>query len=416
MSRAVCAPHVGWTASPPSGIGRNDVAHRSRLVTRHRSGLVTSNAARNRKSFRQKVICGGGSSSTSFSQTICSIPTKLSKANELHPVPNDGEGREMCYRCRRVEKLCVCGLVRDVVGDVPIKNKLHITVLKDRIEALKRPFGSAIVCELALENCVSVWYDTKVPETVPRPKHLPEEGVGVLFPGPVARRLCRTKKAFKNSAQQNDESPSTSHNPTTNHLTHLIVIDTTWHRARRMYARIPGIKELPSYVLGETTPLIQTGDASFDERGMGGKKTKSGDGVSGDEFGYAAGDKNNQEPIVRTESGYRIRKQPKPGFLSTAECIAAALREGEPDDEDEDENEIENVNLSSGASRGALAADAIERCFDLMIDKQVESFSDRKNVRYRSRKRERKAKEAAALLSAKQGQQVTDVKSGESLQ
>jgi hypothetical protein len=60
-------------------------------------------------------------------------------------------GREMCWRCRRVQRLCVCGLVRGIVGDTPIANKLGITVLQDRHEALKRPFGSAIVAELALE-------------------------------------------------------------------------------------------------------------------------------------------------------------------------------------------------------------------------------------------------------------------------
>jgi hypothetical protein len=30
-----------------------------------------------------------------------------------------------------------------------------------------------------------------------------------------------------------------------------------WHRARRMYNRIPWVRELPAYVLGETTPLVR---------------------------------------------------------------------------------------------------------------------------------------------------------------
>ena len=313
----------------------------------------------------------------------------------------------MCYRCRRVRRLCVCGIVRGVVGDAPVRNRLGITILQDRKEALKRPFGSAIVCELALENCTSVWYDTKVPETVPFPEHLREtRGVGVLFPGPGARRLRRgraPRDAKEDAARREnrvgeiEEDASDASDASDAEVpTHLIVIDTTWHRARRMYARIPWIKTLPAYVLGESTPLIRSGDER-DER----KKNQNEafpdvngaelelDRVESDDVESDDGDPHTS---IRLESGYRIRKQPKPGFLSTAECVAAALREGEPDDE---ETALGNVEETSGLARGAHAAAAVEACFDEMIDAQVRSFSDRKNVRYRSRKAERAAKEAA---------------------
>ena len=315
--------------------------------------------------------------------------TKLARARDLHPIPNDGAGREMCYRCRRVQKLCVCGIVRGVVGDAPVRNRLGITILQDRKEALKRPFGSAVVCELALENCTSVWYDTKVPETVPFPEHLAKtRGLGVLFPGPGARRL---RRGARGDAKDGERSDAPDDDDDASAPTHLIVIDTTWHRARRMYARIPWIRELPAYVLGESTPLIRSGDASFDERGeaRGGRDDDSFSSAT--DASEMANDDGDRRAPVRVESGYRIRKQPKPGFLSTAECVAAALREGEPDDEEAAEG-----GDSSGAGRGALAASAVETCFDAMIDAQVRSFSDRKNVRYRSRKAERAAKEAAA--------------------
>ena len=44
----------------------------------------------------------------------------------------------------------------------------------------------------------------------------------------------------------------------------------------------------------------------------------------------------------------------------------------------------------------------MEKCFDEMIDRQVKSFSDPgvKSVRYRSRKKERAAKEAAQRAKA----------------
>jgi DTW domain-containing protein YfiP len=331
----------------------------------------------------------------------------------------------MCYRCRRVQNLCVCGIVRGVVGDTPVRNRLGITILQDRKEALRRPFGSAIVCELALENCVSVWYDTKIPEHVPMPDHLIEtKGVGVLFPGPGARRLRRRKSRNETENTENTKRGKSSvetllddedYTPPN----HLIVIDTTWHRARRMYARIPWIKNLPAYVLGESTPLIKSGDASFDERGerkTSGHINESGSGpkrggVETEEKNHSTSPSTNEGEGVRSESGYRIRKQPKPGFLSTAECVAAALREGEPDDEEAETETVgdakEGDKKTSGATRGALAAEAVEKCFDAMIDAQVRSFSDRKNVRYRSRKAERAAKEAAAGAGGREAAEQT---------
>ena len=332
----------------------------------------------------------------------------------------------MCYRCRRVQNLCVCGIVRGVVGDTPVRNRLGITILQDRKEALRRPFGSAIVCELALENCVSVWYDTKIPEHVPMPDHLIEtKGVGVLFPGPGARRLRRKSRNETENAENTKRGKSSvetllddvDYTPPN----HLIVIDTTWHRARRMYARIPWIKNLPAYVLGESTPVIKSGDASFDERGerktsgrinesRGGPKLC---GVDTEEKSLSTSPSTNEGEGegFRSESGYRIRKQPKPGFLSTAECVAAALREGEPDDEEAETETVggakEGDKKTSGATRGALAAEAVEKCFDAMIDAQVRSFSDRKNVRYRSRKAERAAKEDAAGAGGRENAEQT---------
>ena len=125
---------------------------------------------------------------------VVRLPDDTLSGADLHPVPNDGNGREMCWRCRRVAKLCVCGLVREVIGTDPIPNRLAFTVLQDRKEALKRPFGSAIVAELVLADCTSVWYDTKIPERVPGRRCLPDRGVGVLFPGPDARTLRRSPR------------------------------------------------------------------------------------------------------------------------------------------------------------------------------------------------------------------------------
>ena len=298
------------------------------------------------------------------------------------------KGREMCWRCRRVQRLCVCGVVHSIVGDSPIDNKLGITVLQDRIEAIKRPFGSAIVAELALKDCTSVWFDTSVPERVPRPKHLPATDVGVLWPAPDAatlRRATMNDDEETNTIDGDGEGPSTpaGDRPPPKHL---IVIDTTWHRAKRMYNRIPWVKELPAYVLGENTSRVQYGESgnTLIQPNAHGRDGEEGDDENaGDEGGSGQ----------RRESAYRIRKQPRPGFLSTAECIAAALREAEP---------AGDSPIDAPGAAGERAARAVETCFDEMIERQVKSFSDPgvKSVRYRSRKKERAAKEAAQRAKA----------------
>ena len=371
---------------------------RERLASRRAvppgTGAVVGGASGARAHLSRGLAPRAGPSGADANPASSDSPDDTLSGADLHPVPNDGNGREMCWRCRRVAKLCVCGLVREVIGTDPIPNRLAFTVLQDRKEALKRPFGSAIVAELVLADCTSVWYDTKIPERVPRPPHLPDRGVGVLFPGPDARTLRRSPRTPIPGDRDRDEDGDESGDGDAP-LTHLIVIDTTWHRARRMYGRIPWIRELPAYVLGEHTPLVRPGDASFDERGMrrerNGKRNGDGSDV-GDDISDEPGDDprdelgNEPEEGPRRESGYRIRKQPKPGFLSTAECIAAALREAEPSREDE----------ADEAAPGERAAAAVEACFDAMIDAQVRSFSGRKNVRYRSRKAERAAKASAA--------------------
>lgn len=182
------------------------------------------------------------------------------------------KGREMCWRCRRVQRLCVCGVVRSIVGDSPIDNKLGITVLQDRIEALKRPFGSAIVAELALEDCTSVWFDTSVPEVVPRPKHLPNKDVGVLWPAPDAATLRRATSNEEGADIPGDGERSSDAGGAP--PKHLVVIDTTWHRAKRMYNRIPWVRELPAYVLGENTSRVQYGESVLNDGPAAGEDSK----------------------------------------------------------------------------------------------------------------------------------------------
>ena len=154
-----------------------------------------------------------------------------------------------------------------------------------------------------------------------------------------------------------------------------------------MYNRIPWVRELPAYVLGENTSRVQYGESVLNDGPAAGEDSK-GDSKGEDRDENAGNDSHFSSGNQRRESAYRIRKQPRPGFLSTAECIAAALREAEPAGDD---------GFESPGAAGERAARAVEACFDEMIERQIKSFSDPgvKSVRYRSRKRERAAKEAA---------------------
>ena len=108
------------------------------------------------------------------------------------------------------------------------------------------------------------------------------------------------------------------------HPSTLVVLDGTWSHAKRLYRENPWLQSLRHVKLRPSAP-----------------------------------------------SNYRIRREPKPEYISTIEAIVAALRIIEP----------ENDRL------GELLA-----AFDRMIDQQIAHRSTRRVSRYRSaRPRERKA-------------------------
>ena len=65
-------------------------------------------------------------------------------------------GRAVCYTCRRVERLCVCRLVRGRIPGGPLETRTGFTILQNRHEAIKRANGSAVIAQLALRNCRTV--------------------------------------------------------------------------------------------------------------------------------------------------------------------------------------------------------------------------------------------------------------------
>ena len=208
--------------------------------------------------------------------------------------------RRTCDRCRRAIATCVCETVKKTLGARgKIQNKTRVWILQDRHEFF-RALGSAAVCDLALENVDVEWYDVKYGPGPRRPEEEEMSRIGLLWPDDDAidlAEVARDAESHSDAAEGEDaRSP----------LDALIVLDSTWHRAKGMYYRIPWLAELKKYKISPT----------------------------------------------RGESNYRIRKQPAPGCLSTAECVAEAL-----------------VALEGERSRAWLIADA----FDAMIDNQLDA-------------------------------------------
>jgi len=213
--------------------------------------------------------------------------------------------RRTCAHCRRAVATCVCDAVKKTLGARgKIQNKTRVWILQDRHEFF-RALGSAAVCDLALENCDVEWYDVKFGPGPRRPGEEEMARMGLLWPDDDAVDLAEIAVARDEGSYAADAAADAPTTPTTQ-LDALIVLDSTWHRAKGMYYRIPWLAELKKYKISPK----------------------------------------------RGESNYRIRKQPAPGCLSTAECVAEAL-----------------VALEGESSRAWLVADA----FDAMIDNQLEA-------------------------------------------
>ena len=173
--------------------------------------------------------------------------------------------RPTCARCRRALVACACRSVARALGRAGrVANSTNIYILQDRAE-FRRALGSAIVCELALDKCeVRVLFDDlRVRGRDVKAPFAEEDAArwGVLWPCDEAVDLAAHAR-----------------DATTRRLENLIVLDSTWHRARAMYHRVPWLQRLRKFQI---------------------------------------------EP--RRKSNYRIRRQPNDLCLSTAECVGEAL-------------------------------------------------------------------------------------------
>ncbi|CAM9444944.1 unnamed protein product, partial [Heterosigma akashiwo] len=171
-----------------------------------------------------------------------------------------------CLRCGRKEHFCICILCEKMLGDQgPLVTRTHVTIFQDRDERFRK-LGSAVIAERCLKNCDIIWHDVThepqmIPKLVPRDA---EAQLALLYPSPDAVPLSEFQATAKNNK------------------VHLLVLDSTWRKAKKMYKVVPWLTAIPAVKL---------------------------------------------TPEEHEQSAYRFRKQPRADCLSTAECIAMAIQE-----------------------------------------------------------------------------------------
>ncbi len=123
--------------------------------------------------------------------------------------------RAICDRCRRPQRVCLCGLTQ------PVPHKTPVVVLQDAQER-RHPFGTVRLLQLMLSNMtvIPVWEG----KPVARPTELPDN-TALLMPRPESRPLSEVSLEGVLGA--------------------LVVLDGTWPHARRIYHEHRWVQSLP---------------------------------------------------------------------------------------------------------------------------------------------------------------------------
>ena len=132
--------------------------------------------------------------------------------------------REMCFRCFRAAKVCICQHIPSVA------NKTGVIVLQHHRERL-HPIGTARIARLGFQQ-VSVLIAKRQQalhcQVDPPPK------TGLLYPGPTSTDLA---------VMQPEQCPE-----------NLVVIDGTWLQAKQLYKSNTWLHNLPRYCLKRDQP------------------------------------------------------------------------------------------------------------------------------------------------------------------
>ncbi|MGL1934727.1 MAG: DTW domain-containing protein [Fibrobacterales bacterium] len=223
---------------------------------------------------------------------------------------SDANPRPFCYRCWKVEELCLCATIPELTS------RVRIGILQHPNERYM-PINTARFTHLALTNSVmfhGVCFNEHE-SFLSDFKKIPIEKNGLLFPSPHAVDLSEAPEDLQN----------------------LYVVDGTWREAKKMIYNSSVLNDIPHYSINP-----------------------------------------------KSESNYRIRKEPKKNFISTVEAVVMSLR---------------TLEKSSEAYEELLVV------FDRMVENQLNFINSKPQSRHRdfSRRKEARKKQAKENLKKYSG-------------
>lgn len=135
-------------------------------------------------------------------------------------------GRAYCYRCMRVQSMCLCADLSACV------NRTEVHVLQHRKER-KHAFGTVRLLKIGLQNLKVHDLHTDIGQAYPMPKDFPRDA-GVLYPGEGSLDLAELPEHSRPKK--------------------LVVIDGTWSQAHRIYRDNDWLHGLQRYRLHPESP------------------------------------------------------------------------------------------------------------------------------------------------------------------
>lgn len=136
------------------------------------------------------------------------------------------QARAMCYRCHKVEALCVCARI------APVKCTTPVFVVQHPREA-RHPIGSLRFARLGLQDCQVHVAEAAGDGRVRTAAAIPE-GAALLFPGPEARPIDELEGAQRPRA--------------------LVALDGTWSTVKALLKGDPRLAKLPRVRLPNAHP------------------------------------------------------------------------------------------------------------------------------------------------------------------
>lgn len=144
--------------------------------------------------------------------------------------------REFCLECRKPKLTCYCSSLK------PIHTKPRFVILMHPLEA-KHPVGTGRMAHRVLSNS-ELWVGTDFQNSKSLQSLLSDPKVHpmLLFPGPQSCDLSQLTENSRSELLPSDKEAV------------VIVLDGTWHLAKKMLYRTPRLQTLPQISFTPTRP------------------------------------------------------------------------------------------------------------------------------------------------------------------